>query len=161
MDRPAWQATVLGVTKSQTRLSNWAHTLSNVNPLQPCHLSCCHIRRRKLPGIHIRHSCTGKNRWLVLTQGKSWEMDKEWPSWRIFLRSTLPTAPLIITCMFLLEIQIPWLSWRQTEAEPQLGHLPFCVYKVLHVIQIQDWIETRTAKLLEFFIYFSVIDFLW
>ena len=26
MDRGPWQATVLGVAKSQTRLSNWAHT---------------------------------------------------------------------------------------------------------------------------------------
>ena len=26
MDRGAWQATVLGVAKSQTRLSDWAHT---------------------------------------------------------------------------------------------------------------------------------------
>ena len=38
MDREAWQATVHGVTKSQTQLSNWAHTLA-----------CTHSGRGKNP----------------------------------------------------------------------------------------------------------------
>ena len=33
----------------------------------------------------------------------------------------------------LLEIQISWLSWRQTESTSQLCHVPFCVYKALLV----------------------------
>ena len=50
---------------SQRVREDWEteHThLSNVNPLHPCHISCCHSRRRNLPGINTRYSCTGKNR---------------------------------------------------------------------------------------------------
>ena len=41
MDRGAWQATVHGVEKSQTRLSNWTHTMTRWPPkFSPCNLRC-------------------------------------------------------------------------------------------------------------------------
>ena len=52
MERGAWRATVLGVSKSQTRLSTHTHTLTNLaGSLHLNFLSCfltCRMRIRKV-----------------------------------------------------------------------------------------------------------------
>ena len=54
MDRGAWQATVHGVEKSQTRLSNWAHTMTRWPPkFSPWNLRCgLSVRPGWWPGSH-------------------------------------------------------------------------------------------------------------
>ena len=50
----------------------------------------------------------------------------------------------------LLETQNSMASLKTTDTEPQIRHLPSCVYRSLQVIQMQNWVETRTAKVMDF-----------
>ena len=73
-DRGAWRATVHGVTRSQTRLSDWVHTHTHTHPLVLGHLDSSRNLHQWLPWFLGLWIWTETIPLALLTDSKSWRL---------------------------------------------------------------------------------------
>ena len=118
MDRGAWQATVHGITKSWTWLSNWAQThMNNVKWRKSCYLSCRVVVSIKclkqiLEAWPIRSTDISS---LSSPTSSSSFLYLHWSHWLFWLYPTLPLALVTIyQLMPLCDTYFQVLAWGQS-----------------------------------------------